>query len=98
MPLREIERRAPIPYLFPGNVVPERPMRKPILATILGAAALLPVPPACAFTNFNVVNAARAAGLQVFSDHCAACHSRAGVAKGFAPSLVGVAGRKAGSV
>jgi cytochrome c len=72
-------------------------MRNSILAVLLGAAVLSPLAPAIAQYRFPMVDAERAAGRQLFDDHCAACHSRTGVAKGFAPSLVGVVGRHAGT-
>jgi cytochrome c len=72
-------------------------MRKSVLAVLLGAAVILPTASAGAIFRLPAGDAARAAGLQLFVDHCAACHSRAGVAKGFAPYLVGVVGRRAGS-
>ncbi len=73
-------------------------MRKPVVAVLfLGAAVLLPVASVVAKYRVSAPDAARAAGLQVFEAHCAACHSRTGVAKGFAPNLVGVVGRRAGS-
>ena len=72
-------------------------MRKSVIALLLGAAVLLPVAPVVAKYR-DAPDAARAAGLQVFEAHCAACHSRTGVAKGYAPYLVGVVGRRAGSV
>jgi cytochrome c len=70
-------------------------MRKFVLVILLCAAA--PLSSASAQYSFPMVDAARAAGRQLFGDHCAACHSRTGVAKGFAPSLVGVVGRRAGT-
>ena len=72
-------------------------MRKSVIALLLGAAVLLPVASVVAKYR-DAPDAARAAGLQVFEAHCAACHSRTGVAKGYAPYLVGVVGRRAGSV
>ena len=72
-------------------------MRKSVVAILLGAAVLLPVASVVAKYRVSAPDAARAAGLQVFEAHCAACHSRAGVSKGFAPNLVGVVGRKAGT-
>ena len=72
-------------------------MRKPVIALLLGAAVLLPVASVVAKYRVSAPDAARAAGLQVFEQHCAACHSRTGVSKGFAPNLVGVVGRKAGT-
>jgi cytochrome c len=60
---------------------------------------ILPLTTANARTPlFSVVDAERAAGQQLFADHCGACHGRAGVAAGYAPSLIGVVGRRAGSV
>ncbi len=41
--------------------------------------------------------AERVAGEQLFRDHCGACHGRDGMAKGYAPSLRDVIGRRAGS-
>src|SRR3569832_446221 len=73
------------------------PMRKSVIAVLLGAAVLLPVASVVAKYRLSAPDAARAAGLQVFEAHCAACHSRTGVAKGYAPYLVGVVGRRAGT-
>jgi len=70
-----------------------------ILSVLLGVAIISPLAPANAGIGiFSVVHAERAAGQQVFAMHCAACHGRAGVAAGLAPSLIGLAGRRAGSV
>jgi len=56
------------------------------------------MPPAGAqYGRFEVVDAQRAAGRELFAEHCMACHGRAGVAAGYAPSLIGVFGRRAGS-
>jgi len=72
-------------------------MRKSVIAVLLGAAVLLPVASVVAKYRLSAPDAARAAGLQVFEAHCAACHSRTGVAKGYAPYLMGVVGRRAGT-
>ena len=73
-------------------------MRKSVLTILLGVAVLWSAGPASAIVyGWNVGDAERAAGKQLFADHCGTCHGRAGVAKGFAPSLVGVIGRRAGS-
>lgn len=73
-------------------------MRAIILSILLGAAMVSPLTPArAAIGMFSEIHAERVAGQQVFANHCAACHSPAGVAAGLAPSLIGVAGRRAGS-
>jgi len=70
-------------------------MRKSVPAILLGMTVLSGQ--ANAQFGFPVVDAERAAGRQLFLDHCAACHGQAGVAGGFAPDLRGVVGRRAGS-
>jgi cytochrome c len=72
-------------------------MRKSISTFLIGAAVLSPPAPASAQYTWSVVDAERAAGQQLFADHCMACHGNTGVAKGFAPSLVGIVGRRAGT-
>lgn len=74
-------------------------MRISILSMAFGTTMVLTLGTAGARSNqYSVVNAERAAGQQLFAEHCMACHGRAGVAAGYAPSLVGVVGRRAGSV
>lgn len=65
---------------------------------VIGVAILSPLVSANARTNFSVIDAERTAGRQIFADHCMACHGRVGVARGLAPSLIGVGGRRAGSL
>jgi cytochrome c len=73
-------------------------MRKSILVILLGRAAMSPMVPADAqYGRFDFVDAQRAAGRTLFAEHCMACHGRAGVASAYAPSLIGVFGRRAGS-
>jgi len=72
-------------------------MPRSALAILLGMAVFSPAGPANAQYTFPMVDAERAAGRQLFDQHCAACHSRAGVSKGFGPLLVGVVGRHAGT-
>lgn len=74
-------------------------MRISVLFVLLSVAVMWLLVPVRARTPiFSVIHAERSAGQQLFIDHCAACHGRAGVAAGYAPSLVGVVGRRAGSV
>jgi cytochrome c len=72
-------------------------MRKSVVAVLLGAVILSPIAPVIAKFRVSAPDAARAAGQQLFAAHCVACHGRTGVSKGFAPDLVGVVGRRAGS-
>jgi len=66
---------------------------------LFGAALACPLASASARTpHFSVIDAERSAGQQLFVEHCMSCHGRAGVAAGYAPTLVGVVGRHAGSV
>jgi cytochrome c len=72
-------------------------MRKTALLIAMGLA-VSPAPPAGAqYGRFSIPAAQRAAGRQLFAEHCAVCHGRAGVAAGYAPSLIGISGRHAGS-
>ena len=74
-------------------------MRTSILSILLGMVTIWPLVPASArIGTFSVVHAERVAGQQIFADHCMACHGRAGVAAGLAPTLIGVVGRRAGTV
>src|SRR5262249_11891776 len=61
---------------------------------LLGTAVLSQVVPAQARQRWSPVDAARAAGQRLFEDHCAACPSRTGVAKGYGPYLLGGVGRR----
>ena len=73
-------------------------MPKSALSVLLGLVALLAVGTAAAqYGRFDFVDAQRAAGRTLFAEHCMACHGKAGVAAGYAPSLIGVVGRHAGS-
>lgn len=74
-------------------------MQRLILSTLLCAAMIsTPALAGARMAKFSVVNAERTAGQQLFAEHCMACHGRVGVAAGYAPSLIGVVGRRAGSV
>ena len=75
-------------------------MRKTVLSILLGLGAISFAAPADAQVInrlFLPVEAARAAGRTVFAEHCMACHGKSGVAAGYAPSLINVIGRRAGS-
>lgn len=51
------------------------------------------------FPGWSILRAEQGAGEQVYTYHCAMCHiPSAGMIWGFGPSLVGVVGRRAGSV
>src|SRR6516162_760951 len=66
-----------------------------VLAGVLGASTAAESQPRGPYGW--ILPATQAAGRQVFEEHCAACHSpRSGTPYG--PSLVGVVGRRAGSV
>lgn|SRR5690242_18000526 len=45
--------------------------------------------------TFNVVEAERAAGRKLFSDHCAICHVHVAGVRAYGPDLSGVVGRRA---
>jgi len=46
----------------------------------------------------SVIDAERAAGRQLYAEHCAACHSLQAGVNTLGPSLIGVVGRPAGSL
>lgn len=69
-------------------------MMKKTTQALIGSAALLLSSLALA----DVSAAMAAAGEQVFQQNCTACHSADPSKNTFGPSLVGVVGRKAGSV
>lgn len=51
------------------------------------------------FPNWSLLEAERAAGQQLFKNHCAACHvQKPGAHVVFGPNLSGVVGRRAGSL
>lgn len=73
-------------------------MRNSFLSILAGVATISCVAPAAAqYVKFSIPDAERAAGRTLFAEHCMACHGKAGVAAGYAPSLIGVVGRHAGS-
>jgi len=69
-------------------------MMKKTTQALVGSAALL----LSSLTLADVSAAMAAAGEQVFQQNCTACHSADPSKNTFGPSLVGVVGRKAGSV
>jgi len=69
-------------------------MMKKTTQALIGSAALL----LSSLTLADVSAAMAAAGEQVFQQNCTACHSSDPSKNTFGPSLVGVVGRKAGSV
>jgi len=69
-------------------------MMKKTTQALVGSAALL----LSSLTLADVSAAMAAAGEQVFQQNCTACHSSDPSKNTFGPSLVGVVGRKAGSV
>jgi cytochrome c len=50
------------------------------------------------FRSWSIADAQRAAGQQLFHDHCMICHSPPAGAPAFGPPLAGVLGRPAASV
>jgi cytochrome c len=73
-------------------------VRKPALSIVVGLLAIATIAPAAAqYGRFDFADAQRAAGRTLFAEHCMACHGRTGVAAGYAPSLIGVFGRRAAS-
>jgi cytochrome c len=73
-------------------------MRISALSMLIGGVMMpLMLPAAAQYGRFEIVDGQRAAGRQLFAEHCMACHGRAGVAAHYAPSLIGVFGRPAGS-
>jgi len=66
-------------------------------AASVAVATTLPALKAQIVRPWSFTAAERVAGEKLFQDHCGACHGRAGVASGYAPSLIDVIGRRAGS-
>jgi cytochrome c len=74
-------------------------MRHPLLSVALavGLSAIGTAASAQYLQVWSLSDAARAAGKQLFADHCAACHVPQPGAAPLAPSLVGIVGRPAGA-
>ena len=70
------------------------------LLSLLAIAAIAPTTQSRSqyFQFPSLVEAEQAAGQQLYLNHCAACHSPQGVARGLGPSLVGIVGRPAASL